>query len=159
MQMVYRQFTIRDWQPGDREAVAQLLSAVLAEFGLSFDPDGADRDAVQVEAAYQSAGGAFWVVEQAGRVVGSGGYYPCDRGDQAVELRKMYLRPEVRGQGLGRFLLGALEQAAQQQGFTEMWLETANSLKGAIALYEKSGYSPGTGVETPRCDRVYVKRL
>ncbi|MEO0408959.1 MAG: GNAT family N-acetyltransferase [Cyanobacteria bacterium P01_A01_bin.135] len=159
MQKTYQNFVIRPWQPGDRQKVAQLLSQVLGEFGLEFDPDGADQDAVQVEAAYQDSGGEFWVVEQDSRIVGSGGYRPYHRGERGAELRKMYLLPEVRGQGLGRFLLRAIEEAAAQRGFTEMWLETANSLKGAIALYERNGYLPDTGVETQRCDRIYVKPL
>ncbi|MEL6327204.1 MAG: GNAT family N-acetyltransferase, partial [Cyanobacteria bacterium J06626_23] len=40
-----------------------------------------------------------------------------------------------------------------------LWLETATVLDRAVALYEKSGYQPATGVETTRCDRVYYKRL
>ncbi len=71
----------------------------------------------------------------------------------------MYLLPASRGQGLGRFLLGALEQAIARHGFQEIWVETASVLAEAVRLYENSGYLPATGVETARCDRVYVKYL
>lgn len=159
MQEHYREFVIRAWQPADRQAVARLVEQVLTEFGLGFEPEGTDRDAVQVEAAYWDTGGEFWVVEHQSHIVGSGGYHPCARGEGAVELRKMFLLPEVRHQGLGRRLLRSLEASAAQRGFSELWLETASVLKGAIALYEGSGYLPSTGVETQRCDRIYVKRL
>ena len=96
-------------------------------------------------------------------LVGTAAYYPIDRPESksgsAVELRKMYLLPQVRGQGLGRFLLTHLENQAQFKGFTDLWIETASVLKEAVILYEKSGYRPATGVETDRCDRVYLKRL
>ncbi|MBC7822844.1 MAG: GNAT family N-acetyltransferase, partial [Candidatus Parcubacteria bacterium] len=79
--------------------------------------------------------------------------------DKAVEIRKMYLVPEVRGQGLGRFLLKELERAIGDRGFDQIWIETASVLKEAVKLYESSGYQSATGVETERCDLVYVKQL
>ncbi len=157
--LTYGEFQIRDWQPDDREAAAEVIRTVLAEYGLGWEPTGADQDVLQVEQAYQAVGGAFWVVEQAGTIVGTAAYHPIARGNQAVEIRKMYLRPEVRGQGLGRWLLGQLEGAIAQAGYQEIWIETASVLCEAVQLYERSGYQPATGVETDRCDRVYCKRL
>lgn len=153
----YQNFTIRSWQPSDRTAAANVIGQVLGEYGLRWEPEGADRDVLQVEDCY--ADGEFWVVELGGKVVGTAAYYPIDRSENAVEIRKMYLLPEARGQGLGRFLLQALEAAIVQKGFAEIWIETASVLKEAVVLYEKSGYQAATGVETARCDRVYVKRL
>ncbi|MBF2072318.1 MAG: GNAT family N-acetyltransferase [Synechococcales cyanobacterium C42_A2020_086] len=159
MQTCYHNFLIRDWQPADRPMAAALIQSVLEEYRLSCEPEGADWDVMQVESAYWATGGEFWVVEQQGRLVGTGGYYPIARGQKAVEIRKMYLLPEVRGQGLGRFLLQTLEQQIAKRGFQQIWIETASVLKEAIKLYESSGYVPSTGVETARCDRVYVKHI
>lgn len=166
MQMIqtYRDFLIRDWQPTDRQTAANLIAQVLAEYGLAScglaaEPGGADWDVMQVEAAYWATNGAFWVVERQGQLVGTGGYYPIERGHKAVEIRKMYLLPAARGQGLGRYLLQTLEQAIWAKGFEQIWIETATVLKEAIRLYESSGYQPRTGVETARCDCVYVKQL
>jgi putative acetyltransferase len=153
----YQNFEVRSWQPDDRTAAAAVIGQVLAEYGLGWEPEGADRDVLQVEECYQ--GGEFWVVTLDGKVVGTAAYYPIDRSENAVEIRKMYLLPEVRDRGLGRFLLNALEAVIIQKGFAEIWIETASILKEAVILYEKSGYEPATGVETARCDRVYVKRL
>ena len=90
--------------------------------------------------------------------MGTAAYYPVKRGNNAVEIRKMYLLPKVRRLGLGRFLLQELEGAIAARGFEEIWIETASVLKEAVKLYESSGYLASTGVETKRCDRVYVKR-
>jgi putative acetyltransferase len=160
----YRDFVIRDWQPSDRETAAALITQVLTEYGLASgglaaEPGGADWDVLHVEAAYWATGGAFWVIEQQGQIVGTGGYYPIERGHKAVEIRKMYLLPAARGQGLGRYLLQALEQSIAAKGFEQIWIETASVLKEAVKLYESSGYQPSEGVETARCDRVYVKKL
>lgn len=159
MQQHYQTFLIRDWQPGDRETAAEVICAVLMEYGLAWEPQGADQDVLNVEASYLERHGEFWVIEQQGNLVGTGAYYPIHRGNKAVEIRKMYLRPEVRRQGLGRFLLRQLETAIAARGFAEIWVETASALKEAVMLYETSGYQPAIGVETARCDRVYVKRL
>ncbi len=156
---LYQNYLIRQWQFQDRSGTNAIISSVLAEYGLDWQPDGADRDVVDIETYYLDRGGDFWVVEDRGQLVGTSGYYPCNRGEKAVEIRKMYLLPSARGQGLGRRLLAELERAIAKRGYTEIWIETASSLQEAVKLYELNGYQPATGVETPRCDRVYVKSL
>lgn len=159
MQTNYKDFLIRDWHQSDRAPAAKVIGSVLAEYGLGWEPVGADRDVLEIANYYLATGGEFWVVESESRIVGTAGYYPFHRGKQAVEIRKMYLLPQVRGLGLGRFLLQELERAIAAKGFQQIWIETASILVEAIKLYESSGYKPATGVETARCDRVYVKNL
>ena len=159
MQQVFQSWLIRDWQPPDRQAAATVIQTVLAEYGLEWEPTGADRDVLTVEVAYQATGGEFWVVEAQGTLVGTAAYYPISRSPNAVEIRKMYLLPRVRGQGLGTFLLHQLEQAIAAKGHHTIWIETATILQAAVQLYERRGYRPMTGVETQRCDRVYCKVL
>lgn len=159
MQAIYKDFLIRDWKQSDRNSAAKVIGSVLAEYGLGWEPVGADRDVLELENYYLATGGEFWVVESQGQVVGTAGYYPFHRGEKAVEIRKMYLLPQVRGLGLGRFLLQELEKAIATKGFQQIWIETASVLVEAIKLYESSGYQPATGVETARCDRIYVKKV
>lgn len=168
MNNCYGDFKVRDWQPGDRQAAATLIATVLAEFGLGWDPENTDRDVVEVEAAYQQTGGEFWVVEAteaetAGKIIGTAGYYPVSRGTeagmQAVEIRKMYLAPSARGQGLGRWILGQLEQQIRGRGYRHIWVETVSQMQAAIHLYESSGYQRDDLVLVKRCDRSYLKVL
>ncbi|AFZ26190.1 acetyltransferase, N-acetylglutamate synthase [Cylindrospermum stagnale PCC 7417] len=167
MQDYYQDFLIRDWEEsdglrptvGDRIPASTVIKSVLLEYGLGWEPDGADRDVLQVEECYLATGGEFWVIEHQNQVVGTAAYYPIHRGEKAVEIRKMYLLPSVRGLGLGKYLLQQLEVAIASRGFQEIWIETASVLVEAVKLYESNGYNPATGVETARCDRVYVKFL
>jgi putative acetyltransferase len=159
MQEKYQSFTIRDWRTEDRGAAAGVIKTVLEEYGLPWQPELADRDVIEVEEAYLQVGGEFWVVEQDATIIGTAAYQPITRGNQAVEIRKMYLLPEVRSLGLGRYLLQALEKAIALKDYQEIWLETVTILKEAVKLYERNGYEPATGVETARCDLVYLKRL
>jgi putative acetyltransferase len=159
MKATYHNFLIRDWQPSDRHPVAYHIQSILIEYGLTNEPVGADQDVLTIEESYWAKGGEFWVVEAEGCLVGTAGYYPVNRGENAVEIRKMYLTPEVRGQGLGRYLLQSLERAIIAKGYTHAWIQTASALKEAVQLYERSGYEKSTGIDTDRCDRIYVKDL
>jgi putative acetyltransferase len=57
----YQDFSLRPWQPRDRQAAADLISQVLVEYGLGWEPEGADRDVLEVEACYLNRNGAFYV--------------------------------------------------------------------------------------------------
>jgi putative acetyltransferase len=159
MHSYYKDFLIRSWEKDDRIPASEVIRSTLAEYGLGWEADGADRDVMQVEECYLNNGGEFWVVEQENQIVGTAAYYPISRGENAVEIRKMYLLPHVRGLGLGKYLLQQLEEVITSRNYREIWIETASILTEAVKLYESNGYIPATGVETARCDRVYVKEL
>ena len=112
-------YTVRHWTPKDRPKVCEVVRECLEAYGLEFEPQGADQDAIDVEDHYLREGrGEFWVVVDnvSKRIVGSGGYYKLNRefeqeGSEgrnipaAAEIRKMYLLPEARGKRLGWTLL------------------------------------------------------
>jgi putative acetyltransferase len=155
----YQDFIIRNWEESDRTLASQVISDVLLEYGLPWQPEEADKDVLQIETYYLATGGEFWVIEQQNQIVGTAAYYPINRGEKAVEIRKMYLLPKVRGLGLGKYLLQQLETVISSRGFEQIWIETASILTEAVKLYESHGYLSTTGVETSRCDLVYVKYL
>lgn len=108
----HRGYSVRHWQAGDRDSVADVVRQCLESYGLNFEPQGADLDAIEVEAHYLKDGrGEFWVVidEEAGKLIGTAGYYEMEDKDneelKCAEIRKMYLLPEARGKKLGRALL------------------------------------------------------
>lgn len=111
MNKQYKNFVIRDWREEDQSVAAEVIRQVLEEYGLPWQPEVADRDVIEVESAYLEVGGEFWVIEQDSTIVGTAAYQPIARGQNAVEIRKMYLLPKVRGKGLGKYLLTQLEKA------------------------------------------------
>lgn len=150
---------IREATPADGDAIRAIVSETLAEFGFPVESSGTDADLADVPRSYQSIGGVFRVLEDdAGCVVGCGGLYPC--GESAVELRKMYFRPQIRGQGLGRRLLDDLIAEAKRRNYDRIELETASNLTAAIALYERAGFVETNGAKhSCRCDRTFALQL
>jgi putative acetyltransferase len=57
-----------------------------------------------------------------------------------AEMKRMFVRAEMRGIGLGRRLLNALEEVACHRGITRISLETGIKESEAIELYRSSGY-------------------
>ena len=58
-----------------------------------------------------------------------------------VEIKRMYVPPAGRGQGVGSRVLAALEAWAAELGFERAVLETGNYMPDALALYRKNGYA------------------
>src|SRR5215813_13901689 len=84
----------------DSVRVRELVYSILREFGFTPNPDETDSDLADLDRSYIQSGGAFDVIEdEGGALVGSVGLFPME--DGSVELRKMYLRADVRGRGLG----------------------------------------------------------
>jgi GNAT superfamily N-acetyltransferase len=84
-----------------------------------------------------------------------------DLGDRAVELKRMYLRPEARGRGLGRQLLGIALDWARSHGIGVIRLDTSERMVAAQRLYEAHGFRRVQG-EAPRqgqCRLLYELRL
>ena len=62
--------------------------------------------------------------------------------DGVGELKRMYVVPSARGQGVARLLLAALEDGARTRGWTTLRLETGPRQPEAVALYAGAGYRP-----------------
>jgi len=56
------------------------------------------------------------------------------------ELKRMYVRPQARGQGIAGRLIEALEAEAIQNGCRTFMLETGPTMPEALALYNRMGY-------------------
>lgn len=57
------------------------------------------------------------------------------------EVKRLYVRPSARGQGLAAQILDSLEAAAQARGCPALMLETGPMQPEAIAFYERQGFS------------------
>jgi len=78
-------------------------------------------------------------------------------GEDALEIKRMFTRPEYRGRGVAGLVLRALELWAAGDGFGRCVLETGRRQPEAIALYERHGFNripnfgPYAGVANSLC--------
>jgi len=84
--------------------------------------------------------GAFLVILDNGTPVGCGAVRRID--PDTAEFKRMYVSPAVRGFGLGRRLVDALETEARKLGVRRLVLETGTRQLAALALYRATGFQP-----------------
>ena len=81
----------------------------------------------------------FVVAHLNGEVVGSGAVV-LEEGGRA-ELKRMFVRENMRGHGIGRAVLQVLEQIAYRENRSLVRLETGLKQPEAISLYKRLGYT------------------
>jgi GNAT superfamily N-acetyltransferase len=62
--------------------------------------------------------------------------------EDALEVKRVYVRSDYRGQGISKQLMLGLETIARERGVSRLILQTGNRQNEAIALYLKIGYVP-----------------
>jgi GNAT superfamily N-acetyltransferase len=83
-------------------------------------------------------GGTFLVGWRGDEAVAGGGVRQMSPG--MGEIKRMYVRPQARSQGVAGELLGALEDAARALGYEAVRLDTGPKQLHALRLYRRAGY-------------------
>ena len=156
---------IRPIEPRDDAAVAAVIREVMPCFG-ACGPGFAlsDPEVDHMSAAYAGPRCAFFVLEEAGRVMGCGGIAPLAGAEaETCELRKMYFLPGARGRGLVERMLRLCLDRARELGYRRCYLETLTGMDAAMRLYRRLGFRP---LEGPlgntghfSCDRQFLLEL
>lgn len=115
--------------------VIAMLERLDAYFAALYPPES--NHLMDVDSLCQS-GVVFLVARDAkGRALGCGAY--VDRGGYG-EVKRMYVEPASRGQGVGGKLLGEIARRAAAAGLPALMLEAGISQPEAIGLYERDGF-------------------
>lgn len=121
--------------PDARWCVARYFEELDRRFESGFDPAAA---VPLDEAAMIPPRGAFLVGSVDGEPVACGGVKTLAPG--VGYLKRMWVAESMRGLGVGRRMLGALEGEARSLGLTTLRLETNRALPEAIQLYRSAGF-------------------
>jgi putative acetyltransferase len=77
----------------------------------------------------------------------------------ACEMKRLYVRPAMRGGGIGRLLAEAIIAEARQIGYAIMRLDTVPKLAAATRLYESLGFARRDAYyETPVPETICMER-
>lgn len=113
----------------------RLIEELEAE--LSGDYSAEQRHGYSVERVFRP-NIRFFVARLDGEAVGCGG---VAFEDGLAEVKRMYVRPEMRGRGIGQAILARLEEEARARGVCRLVLETGDVLHAAIRMYESAGFT------------------
>lgn len=78
------------------------------------------------------------VVYLDGKPVGGGAIRPYD--EDTMELKRIFVRPQAQGHGIGTSLVSKLVEWAEELGYKKMVLETGELLAESVHVYSKLGF-------------------
>jgi GNAT superfamily N-acetyltransferase len=148
---------IRPIEPSDHAVVADLVAVVLSEHGFTQAMGGLEEDLRDAHARYADARAGFWVAEQDGAIVGT--IAVRAKATHTCEIKRLYLRADKRGAGLGQALYEHAERFARAAGYERIWLDSSRRFTRAHRLYERNGYVLVAQVDNDWEDNVYEKVL
>ena len=131
------EFIIAQTEDDYREARA-LLREYEAALGIDLCFQDFPEELESLERMYGPPGGRFLLLRAEGRTAGCVAL--MDSGGKTCEMKRLYVRPEFRGRGLGRRCAERIVQEARGMGYASVRLHTLPSMRAAIALYRSMGF-------------------
>ena len=120
--IIHRHGVVYSQEYGFDETFEALVAEILVQFIHQHDPK---RERV-------------WIAEQDGERVGS--VMIVDAGEQAAQLRLLFVEPEARGKGIGKRLIDECIHFSRRLQYQKIKLWTQSNLLAARRLYAKAGF-------------------
>ena len=115
-----------------------LLLEYVNSLGVDLSFQNVERELADFPASYLPPGGALLLATHAERLAGSIAMRALD--DRVCEMKRLYLRPEFRGLGIGRKLAVAIMDTARGMDYQRMRLDTLPGMDDAQRLYHALGF-------------------
>ena len=138
----------------DLDAVRDLILAHVQARATTPGVEHMRADALSLPGRFGPPRGGLWIARVGEAAAGCVALRPLD--DTTAEVKRMYVDPEWRGQGVGRALLVTLIAAARARGFRVLRLGTLDDMTTAQALYRSLGFTP---IERYRPDELIDTRF
>lgn len=130
-------------QPAQVEDDVEIVRALFLEYAQWLDFDlcfqGFEEELAALPGKYVPPMGGLWLACVGTEVAGVVGLRPLEEG--VCELKRLWIRPDFRGLGLGRALTETAIEAARSAGHRALRLDTVGStMQRAVALYRTLGF-------------------
>ena len=122
----------------DLEMVRKLFVEYAESLGFSLCFQGFDKELAALPGDYMPPRGNLLLAKQDNKAAGCVAVRPLD--DERCEMKRLYVRPEFQGAGLGRRLAERAIDFARSCGYRSMMLDTLPAMREARALYQKLGF-------------------
>ncbi|MGA1829638.1 GNAT family N-acetyltransferase [Rhizobium wenxiniae] len=104
-----------------------------------FDADALDRELETLPGYYAPPTGILLIAYEDSRPAGCVALR--DLGDEICEMKRMFVRPEFRGRGVGLALANRVLENARSLGYHRIRLDTSHRQDEAMNLYRKLGFT------------------
>lgn len=125
-------------QPAEVEIVRELFREYADSLGVDLCFQGFEKELAGLPGAYAPPSGRLYMVYVQEEPAGCVGLRKI--ADDICEMKRLYVRPLHRGQGIGRQLVLQLIKDARSLGYSKMRLDTLPSMKRAQELYRAMGF-------------------
>ena len=125
-------------QSGDIQTAQILFDEYVAALEIDLAFQNYDRERRHLADIYMPPTGALYLAENEGVSAGCVGLRKLD--GQRCEMKRLYVRPDYRGMGIGTALCHQIIAMGRKLGYAEMLLDTLASMHKALALYRSLGF-------------------
>jgi putative acetyltransferase len=129
-------------QVESRAQIAQARELFLEyaqSLGFSLCFQNFDKELTSLPGDYAPPEGRLLLAESEGQLAGCVALHKLEY--DICEMKRLYLRPQFRGKGLGRVLADRIIAEARQIGYQRMRLDTVEPvMKDAVAMYRRIGF-------------------
>ena len=124
-------------------ALADAVRDLFLEYGesLGFNTcfGGFDQELAMLPGDYAPPRGCLLLAKEGGEAAGCVGVRPLDAA--SCEMKRLFVRPHYRGQGLGRRLAETAITRARAAGYRRVFLDTLPTMREARTLYAALGFT------------------
>jgi putative acetyltransferase len=147
-------------QASSPEQIAQARELFLEyakSLGFSLCFQNFDAELESLPGDYAPPGGRLMLAGHEGQLAGCGALHGL--APDVCEMKRLYLRPQFRGQGLGRAIAERLIAEAREIGYQRMRLDTVEPvMKDAVGMYRRLGFNEIAAYrENPMAGTLYME--
>lgn len=141
----------------DYQLVVEIFKEYQLQLGIDLCFQQFDHELNNLKNIYQKPKGIIILAKKANEIVGCVALKPIEKNN--CEMKRLFVKPAHRGNGIGEKLTEMLIAYAQKNKYTLMKLDTLVQLNEAITLYQKLGFkSTNPYVFNPLNDVLYFEK-
>jgi putative acetyltransferase len=125
--------------PAQIDQARELFLEYAQSLGFSLCFQNFDKELASLPGDYAPPEGRLLLAQYQGQFAGCVALHKLE--DDICEMKRLYLRPQFRGKGLGRVLADRIIAEAREIGYRCMRLDTVEPvMKDAVAMYRRIGF-------------------